>query len=398
LAFGKKIDIRKQNKRNHIIDLFREHGPLSKARVRSLSGYSMDTVISIFNSLEEENLIHPASGEQKSRGRKAQFYSLNSDRVLYLGITFNQSGIHSSLLSFSHDLLAREHTPLPLSTGREDFIHAFGRHLKKALDQVERDRIAMAGCSLPGDIDYETGVLRSYSFMPGLAGLDIRSLMEEHLPDVPLFLDHNINSMMSYVIHENGMIDRYENVLFISARSGAANGLIYRGEIVTSRGEFGHVQVREGERECSCGRYGCLDCYFSYKRFLDILSGEPGMPREQSLEDNVRVIDTLSREYSNPGSRIRRQLEEMLHYFIVALMNVVNTTGPHLVILTGELLKIYGDPVAEIRRIATRDLPEQRIVTHFRDTEMVFRDLGTEIASTGVCFEMIQKEWGYSSV
>ncbi len=398
MAFGEKIDLRKQNKRNHIIDIFREHGILSKARVRALSGYSMDTVISIFNSLEEENLIMPASGEQKSRGRKARFYSLNRDQFLYLGVTFNQSGIHSSLLSFSHDIVARNRTSLPLATGREDFIRALGRHMEKALNGVERVRVVMAGCSVPGDIDYETGVLRSYSFMPGLAGLDIRSLMKNLLPGIPLFLDHNINSMMSYVIHENGMIDKYKNVLFVSARSGAANGLIHRGEIVTSRGEFGHVQVRDGDKECSCGRYGCLDCYFSYKSFLDTLSPDEREKANDTLEDNSRVIEFLTRAYSDPKSRLRRQLEEKLHYFTVALINVVNTTGPHLVILTGELLKIYGDPVAEIRRIASENLTDREIVTHFRDTDMIFRDLGTEIASTGVCFEMIQKDWGYSAV
>ena len=105
MAFGEKIDQRKRSKRNHIIDIFRKHEVLSKVQARELSGYSMDTIISVFNSIIDENIISPVEGKQKQKGRKASFYSLNDTKKLYIGLTFNQSGFYSSLVSFSNKVL-----------------------------------------------------------------------------------------------------------------------------------------------------------------------------------------------------------------------------------------------------------------------------------------------------
>jgi hypothetical protein len=76
MAFGYNIDVRKTNKKNHIIDLFRHNGPLSKVQAKQMSGYSMDTILNVFDSLlEEKSLQKPP--EPRNR-RVARLRILNS--------------------------------------------------------------------------------------------------------------------------------------------------------------------------------------------------------------------------------------------------------------------------------------------------------------------------------
>ncbi|MDP3176308.1 MAG: hypothetical protein Q8M76_00305, partial [Spirochaetaceae bacterium] len=61
MAFGLLIDRRKLNKRNHVVDVFRSQGSLSKVRAREACGYSMDTLINVFDGLQEDGYILPAA-------------------------------------------------------------------------------------------------------------------------------------------------------------------------------------------------------------------------------------------------------------------------------------------------------------------------------------------------
>ncbi|MCX7678387.1 MAG: hypothetical protein N2316_04135, partial [Spirochaetes bacterium] len=122
MAIGSRIDLRKKNKRNHVVDLFRRYGLLSKIQARVLSGYSMNTILSIFDQLIEGEYILESSGTQKPMGRKATFFALNEKRSIYLGTTFNQSGIYSSIMSFSYRPLLMRFSPLPVQVTKQQFI------------------------------------------------------------------------------------------------------------------------------------------------------------------------------------------------------------------------------------------------------------------------------------
>ena len=394
MAHGAKIDRRKINKRNHIIDLFRQNGPLSKAQARELSRYSMDTIISIFDSLIEEGLIVPAAGEQKKKGRRAQFYDLNHERILYLGTTFNASGIFSSVVGFSRREVERFTTRLPSPVGKEKFIELFTSHIESIVSKYSgpEGAISAVGCSIPGDIDHEAGILKSYTFIPSLVNLNFIDLISKTAPEAKIVTDHNVRSMIEYILNDGVVTEERETVLFVSARSGAASGLIHKGEVVTDRGELGHIKVTDEEVGCICGRSGCLDCYFSLKGFLEIAPEGPG---ENGGVPDAAWIERLAGEYRNGGGEVRRELDRRLKLFTIALLNVVNVTVPDLVILTGGLFKIYGDPVKRIKEITAEHFEDGGYINHFGNADFEYLDIGPEIAAIGICHRLIGEEWRF---
>ncbi len=392
MAYGVNIDLRKANKRKLVIDLFRRNDYLSKIQAKKLSGYSMDTVLAIFDGLIREDLIVPTSGEQKPKGRKAVFYRLNGEKLHYMGITFNQSRIVSTLVDFSNRVHDTASTDLALGMGRDEFLSAFRTHLKKFAAKHESlaGSIAHVGCSVPGDVDAETGVLRSYLLMPALKDLNFRDIVLECFPGREVGIEHNIRSMISWFLCSSDLARKYRKILFVSARSGAACGIIHRGEIVTDRGEMGHVRVSDEARRCACGRSGCLDLYFSHRSLSDAIGEMGGQEKKAGLD-----LPEIASLYASDTAGVRALMDGRLGYFAQALLDALNLAEPDLVVLSGELLESYGDPVERIRAAMDRDLADRGTVENLANARMVFLRMGTEIAAIGVCYHLINRDWGY---
>ena len=74
---------------------------------------------------------------------------------------------------------------------------------------------------------------------------------------------------------------------------------------------------------------------------------------------------------------------------------MVNACAPDRIILTGELFKIYKDPVQMIESSVAAQFKDTGFIKNFSHAQLEYRDLGTDMASLGVCFEMIRNDWGY---
>ncbi len=397
MAFGSRIEQRKKNKRNHVVDLFRRNGLLSKIQARTLSGYSMNTILTIFDSLIAENLISEARGEQKPMGRKATFFSLNERKNIYLGITFNQSGIYSALMSFSFRTLHTHYTPLSVSVSRNDFTESLRKHIDFLFEKEPtlRPSCIAAGVAVPGDIDYESGILRSYTLMPKLNGMNFRELLESILPKRKICIDHNIRGMVSYFLLDRELIEQNETILYVSARSATANGIIHRGKVVTAHGEFGHVHVADDNVKCICGRTGCLDHYFSFNGFMELFRDKLSNLATYGEGSVESTLNILTRAYAEGNAMVRAEMDARFSRFANALLDLINLTVPDVVILSGELLKIYGDPIATINRILKEKYQDSGYVPHYSRAKLLFKDLGTDIAALGICRQMIDEDWGY---
>jgi glucokinase len=398
MAHGYNIDERKRNKRNHIIDLFRKHRILSKARAREESGYSMDTIISIFNGLADDGLIVETRGEQKQKGRKATFYRLEDGGHTYLGVTFNRSGIYSVLLGLSGAPLFDHTSRIDSGSDTGAFAEALRDHLERVMtDARERSlTIRAAGAAVPGDLDEATGVLRSYTFMPGLSDLDVSRVVNMSLTDVDAVVEQNVTGMGGYFLHDEELAEKYRRILFVSVHSGAASGLLYDGTIVTGHGEFGHIRVSDEQRRCVCGRNGCLDLYFSHQGFLRLYrevvvrTGEADSPGTEPDD----LVETL-RDAAGGDREVARALRHRLGCFASALLDVVNVTAPDAVVLTGSLFRAYPDPCGELLSVITEKFDDTGLITHFANADLIYRDLGPEIAAMGSAYRLIYRDWGY---
>ncbi len=394
MAFGINIDQRKTNKKNHIIDLFRLHGSLSKVQAKDLSGYSMDTILSVFNHLIEENLIYETEGEQKQKGRRATFFQLKSYAHVYLGITFNQSGIYTSLISFSNEVIDTKITETDIFTSKDEFIAEFTKHLNEFI-KTNSDyfkNLRSIGCGIPGILQAENNRYLNYTLMPYLNNFDIKEFISSFFPNKEIFIEHNIKSMTSYFFSHSDIITRFKKILYISVRSGVASGFIYNGEIITDHGEIGHMKVSESKERCICGKTGCLDLFFSYMSISNAV--KPYM----KLKKIRPVSKDIQQEYKTGNSKIIEIIDERYCYFAEAVHDAANLLCPDLIIISGAILGCFDDPVKKLTDHINSVYQDTGYVRNFQNAEIKFMDLGAEIAAEGCCYYLIRKDWGYEEV
>ncbi len=394
MAFGQLIDQRKLNKRNHVVALLRDHGPLSKARVRQLSGYSMDTLISLFKWLEDEGYVlplrQPASPDEtiRSKGRPAELYALSGERELYLGITFNQSGIFSALVSFSGAVLDVSRDELPILEDQASLEAAFVSHLLGFLlrNSQRIPRIRRIGLALPGQHDPEKGILLHYGLMPFLKDLDLGRLIRRHLAGLPLACRHNVAGLARQLLSDGSLGKDYQRILYVSARAGAAHALIQDGRILLDEGEMGHIRVPSSEMRCECGRIGCLDTVFSARELRRLL---PGRSRED-------IASSLRQDAENGGGETLRLIEPAYKAFCEALLDICAAFSPDLVVVSGELFSILSEPIAMIRSwiggMIDLDRPPSWLPREF-----LYRSSGAEAAAIGLCYSLIEEDWAWKA-
>ncbi|HTX72271.1 MAG TPA: ROK family protein [Rectinemataceae bacterium] len=399
MAFGQLIDQRKLNKRNHVVGLFREHGPLSKARVRQISGYSMDTLISIFKSLEDEAYLRPLrpseadsrgveapASSARAKGRPAELYSLEDERELYLGLTFNQAGIYSVLVSFSGRVMDIRREDLPTLETQSAFEASFASHLLAFLaSNSERiPRIRRVGLALPGQVDSERGILRHYGLMPFLKDLDLGRLIRRHLAGAPLSCRHNVAGLARYLLSDRSLTKESRRILYVSARAGAAHALIQDGRLLLDEGEMGHLRICASDERCECGRVGCLDTVFSAGQFHRLF---PGM----SWAD---VAAGLVREGGEGRSELRLALEPGWRAFCEALLDLCAAFSPDLVLFSGELFAMLPDPLSWIRGLVDTLIDSARPPAWF-PREFRYTMTGSEAAAIGLCQTLMEEDWAW---
>ncbi|HBE04434.1 MAG TPA: hypothetical protein DC049_18440 [Spirochaetia bacterium] len=387
---------RKKTKRNHIIELFRLKQKLSKIEVRRLSGYSLSTIISVFNYLINAKIIIPAGIEEKNiPGRKCTYYRLAREKFLYLGITFVQTEMLSVLVSLSGDIISSRHDDIPLKINQESFLKLMSRHLEKMAGENSRllVNIQNIGFAMPGRI--ENGLLVAYSFMPFLKNVDFTDLAKRIFPKKRIYLDNNISSFLSYFLSDRQLTGKYPKVIVLSLRTGPAMGFIYQGRIVTEYGEIGHCSAGREARPCVCGRKDCLDTYLSHHALTrDIQNICPGgRTTEQSDEENIPFKEIVNLYNTVPA--VKKLLDLRFGQLGNVLLDVINILNPDLVILSGELFGCFSDPAAGMRHLIESEQRDTGIIANFKKAELIYKNLPADTAALGICYRMIKEDFDY---
>lgn len=162
-----------------------------------------------------------------------------------------------------------------------------------------------------------------------------------------------------------------KDFILLTLGTGLGSGFVVNNEVVYGHtgfaGEYGHVTMIPGGRECGCGRKGCLETYASAtglvrtaKIFMQERK-EPSMLREI----NPAVIDSkLVAEAAEKGDKLALDaFDYTAEILALAIVNAVVVTSPQAVFLFGGLVKA-GDLLFE----PLRKHVDRLIMPVFRNT------------------------------
>ncbi|MFI0816330.1 ROK family protein [Streptomyces sp. NPDC021098] len=322
---------------DHVLDLMRTHGPLSRAELGRHTGLSRTTLYDIVAELIDSGaVVATASGTApRKRGRPVERLTLNPRAGHVIGIDFARRAVRVSAVNVAHEVIGsagESHDPELPWEGRIDLAERLVGTL--ADGTLHLGALNAIGVGVVGPVgDPESGPATAHT------AADLPALLRKRF-EAPVLVDNNTR-LAALAEATWGAADGDQDVLYLRLSHGVGGGLVVNGSLHRGAyglsGEFGHITAASGDRPCSCGGTGCLETVASVGAVLDAhrragghADGLPALLGELAAGDPValRTLETVGTQVGT------------------VLAAVCNAIGPGVIVLGGELAAA-GAPLFE---------------------------------------------------
>ena len=220
------------------------------------------------------------------------------------------------------------------------------------------EEIVGIGMGIPGAIDSPKGIV-SYSNNLKWRDLNIREMMAPLGYEVRITNDANAAALGEARF---GAGKDYRDILMITLGTGVGGGIIIDRKLYEGNegkgAELGHMIVKMGGRQCSCGRKGCLEAYASATGLLTDARIAMEKDKETALWEmsknglNAKVVFDAAKAGDKVAIRLVRNY---IKYLSEGLMNYFNIFRPEAVVLSGGIAKEGNYLISRVKRYCKRN-------------------------------------------
>lgn len=286
-------DVKKLNK-NRIFRLIYNSDKISRQEIADQLGLSLPTVNQNLKMLMEDGLIEYVGNFTSTGGRRAQAITINNNARKAISVNIKAGYINVDVVGLKGQIIYSMAVKAHFSKSSA-YIEKLTDAVRHAVDYVgaDADDILGVGVTVPGILDDEKQILisapplkaKNYDFTRLISAIDYPVVVMNDAR-AEAYADHWFNGKSEdekiYIMLGEGVGGAYINA------SAIRNGVHNRG------GEFGHMVIHPGGKQCLCGKKGCLEAYVSEK----VLSSELDMTLDNFFElavqgnkNNSNVLD-----------------------------------------------------------------------------------------------------------
>lgn len=286
-------DVKKLNK-NRIFRLIYNSDKISRQEIADRLGLSLPTVNQNLKMLMEDGLIEYVGNFTSTGGRRAQAITISNNARKAISVNIKADYINVDVVGLKGQIIYSMDVKAHFSKSSA-YIEKLTDAVRHAADYVgaDADDILGVGITVPGILDDEKQILisapplkaKNYDFTRLISAIDYPVVVMNDAR-AEAYADHWFNGKSEdekiYIMLGEGVGGAYINA------SAIRNGVHNRG------GEFGHMVIHPGGKQCLCGKKGCLEAYVSEK----VLSSELDMTLDNFFElaaqgnkNNSNVLD-----------------------------------------------------------------------------------------------------------
>lgn len=243
-------------------------------------------------------------------------------------------------------IIAEDRIHTPDYPNVNDFVNMLSEKIVTLVEENGGyETVRSVGISAPSG-NFLTGCIENAGNMPWKGVIPMAAMLRDRMGlAVALGNDAHVTAIGERVY---GSAHGMKNFIVISLGHGGVGSCFFsHGNphlgASGSAGEVGHICVKDGGRQCGCGRKGCLEEYASKRGIAqtarEVLaeSSEPSLMR--SLEDlTPEAIGLFCDQGDVLAKEVYHRTGEMLGLGLSIYASVIN---PEAVILTGELTKVW---------------------------------------------------------
>lgn len=326
-------NVKKLNK-NRIFRLIYNSDKISRQEIADRLGLSLPTVNQNLKMLMEDGLIEYVGNFTSTGGRRAQAITISNNARKAISVNIKADYINVDVVGLKGQIIYSMYVKAHFNKSSA-YIEKLTDAVRHAADYVgaDADDILGVGITVPGILDDEKQILisapplkaKNYDFTKLISAIDYPVVVMNDAR-AEAYADHWFNGKPQdekiYIMLGEGVGGAYINA------SAIRNGVHNRG------GEFGHMVIHPGGKQCLCGKKGCLEAYVSEK----VLSSE----LNTSLEDFFAQAEKGKPDYVD-------MLEEYIDNLALGINNIYTMMDCDIVLggTVAPYIKRYEDRIKE---------------------------------------------------
>jgi predicted NBD/HSP70 family sugar kinase len=346
LVTAKPQTVRHLN-RAAVLDLIRQHQPLSRADLARYTGIHRSNISIIVDDLRNRGLLREERAKNGARGRTPTLISLERGSFGVLGVSLRSQRTTVALASLDGHVESSYTFETPKMP--EKFVDELQEAYKTVTERFDapatRRSVNQMVVSLPGIVNrMSDGVVTIWTpALPKYSGSSLEAMIEKRI-GIPCLMANNAGLAAMAVLRsgekENESVNDF--VLLVIGDVGVGSGVVihhnlYSGYDAAYAGEVGHTVIDPKGPLCNCGQRGCLQLYI-----CDSATWKRYNPRaEFSATRFDEFLDAV-----NAGSpKALAAVSETVKYLSLGISNLALTLNPERIMLAGSITRIW--PVLE---------------------------------------------------
>jgi glucokinase len=259
------------------------------------------------------------------------------------GVDIGGTNTAFGLVDFDNNVISQN----SFKTRPEKGADLFLEHLAEAINSEclkLKDEYVLSGIGVAApSANYINGTIESPANLKW-GNINLIEMMKKYF-DIPVTIinDANAAALGEYTF---GTARGMKNFIVLTLGTGLGSGIFIDGRLLYGEdghaGEIGHTAVEAMGRQCSCGRYDCLETYVSASGLKRSVFQFLSCSNEESELRDINFNDLTGKKISELAYKNDPIALKAFDYtgeiFGRALANVVNIFNPEAVILFGGLV------------------------------------------------------------
>jgi len=382
--------------RRIVLNLIRNHQPISRADLARHSGLQRSTVSVITEKLIEEDWVREGASGHVPRGRRPRFLHLNKERVGIIGVNVRPATTTIGLADLDANFVAQE--SLPTARDPERFIADLTPRIRNLIEIRPEISYEGIGMSLPGRVDLSSQRL---VFAPNLGWepIDLKTPLEE-ATGLQVELENAANACALAEFWFGPRHEGVRNLVAVTVSEGIGTGLILNHQLARGStgmtGEFGHITIVDEGLECRCGNRGCWEVYASNSAAIRYYTRSSSTVRNGRAAvksfATAPAFDDILRLAEQGDPKAVDAINQVARYLGIGVALLVTGLAPDIIVVVGEITRAWNRVGPIINEVV-----KSRSFTHAH-TRVVPTDPAGDPRLRGTIALVLQKHFGAPSV
>jgi predicted NBD/HSP70 family sugar kinase len=336
----------KEQNRISILQVVRNHGPISRAELARILGLSYTACIDLTREYIAKGLIHEKGPGNSSGGRKPMLLEINWDYCYIIGFILSADGVSCGIFNLGLDKTKILIRRMDLSGKRIDRI--VKEYTLKLVEEsgIPISRIAGMTLGVGGVVDSLKGNIISSSHLHTKETIHIRESLEGFFL-FPIYLENYVN-LMAFA-EKRLFYPGYNSLALLQVENGIGSGVI-RGDAIL-RGtygyanEIGHISIDRKGPLCFCGNRGCIETLGKIPALLERAEAALKSGKKSRIKLHLRqgavTIQSIAEALKENDQLAWKLFEDEADILFHAVQGIILTSDPDIIILSGDIT-VFG--------------------------------------------------------